>query len=156
MNKNWEEYFLDLLPGIASKSKDPSTKVGAIITGKDHGIRSTGYNNLPRFAVDNDPKKYERPLKYKWFEHAERNAIYYAAKTGVPLDGCILYVDWLPCSDCARGIVQVGISKVVIDADSASYKNPELRARWQEDHAIANQILQECGVEVTLFTRKKI
>jgi len=151
---NWEEYFLDMLPSIAKKSKDNSTKVGAIITGQDNGIRSTGYNNLPRNAVDTDVKKYERPLKYKWFEHAERNCIYYAAKTGVPLDQCILYVDWFPCSDCARGIVQVGISKVVIDSDSPSYNNLQLRERWQEDHFIAEQILKECGVKVVLFTRK--
>ena len=154
MSKRWEEYFLDLLPGIASKSKDPSTKVGAIITGKDHGIRSTGYNNLPRFADDNDPAKFERPLKYKWFEHAERNAIYYAAKIGIPLDDCVLYVDWLPCAECARGIVQVGISKVVIDGDSKSYNNADLRARWQEDHEIAMQMFKECGVEVVIFSRK--
>ena len=154
--KNWYTYFLDQLLGVASKSKDPSTKVGTMITGEDHGHRTAGFNGFPR-GVEDDitkvPERYERPLKYKFTEHAERNAIYYAAKVGIPLDGCTLYVDWPSCSECARGIIGSGIKRVVIDGDSPSFNNIELRARWKEDHDIASIMLSEAGVEVVIHHR---
>jgi len=157
-NPDWDEYFLDQIPGIAKKSKDPSTKVGAIITGQDHGTRATGFNGFPRGVLEDIskfPERFERPEKYEWIVHAERNAIYYAAKVGVPLDGCIVYVDWLPCCECARAIIQSGIKKVVIDADSASSNSEELKKRWAIDQARGTKMFEEAGVELIRYTRKK-
>jgi len=157
--KSWYTYFLDQLFGVASKSKDPYTKVGCMITGEDHGHRTAGFNGFPRRVEDDIakvPERYERPAKYKWTEHAERNAIYYAAKVGIPLDGCTLYVDWPPCAECARGIIGSGIARVIIDGDSASYNNQELRARWKDDHDISEIMLREAGVEVVIHNREKI
>jgi dCMP deaminase len=127
-----------------------------MITGDDHGHRTAGFNGFARGvrdSVEEVPERYERPAKYKWTEHAERNAIYYAAKVGIPLAGCTLYVDWHPCSECARGIINSGISKVVIDGDSNSHNNQELRERWKEDHQIAATMFEEAGVPVIVFKR---
>jgi len=73
---NWQEYFLGIAEQVKLKSKDESTQVGAVIVGKGHEILSTGYNSFPRGLDDSRPERQERPHKYPYFEHAERNAIY--------------------------------------------------------------------------------
>ena len=138
----WHEYFLNLSKAVALKSKDESSKIGAVVVGPDQEIRSTGYNGFPRGFNDSDPAKQERPLKYKYFEHAERNAIYNAARFGASLLGCTLYCEWPPCTDCARAIIQSGIttvinSKSIIDC-------PE---RWRDDMNLAHEMLLDCGVK---------
>ncbi len=150
---NWPEYFFSIAKTVSEKSKDKSTRVGCVIAGPDNGIRSTGYNGFPRGVNDDIPARHERPAKYKWTEHSERNAIYNASKIGIPLDGCILYIDWLPCSECSRGIIGAGIKKVVVDGDSESYNNTELNERWKEDHDIAKVMLSEAMVELVIYKR---
>ena len=104
MTAKWDRYFMGLAVQAATLSKDESTKLGCVIVGPDREIRATGYNSFPRGVNDDRPERQGRPLKYKWFEHAERNAIYNAARVGVSLKGCVLYCAWPPCTDCARGI----------------------------------------------------
>ena len=110
---DWDERFMQLALHIAGWSKDRSTKVGAVIVGDDHILRAIGYNGFPRGVDDEAEDRHERPLKYRWTEHAERNAIYNAARIGVSLDDCTMYVAWFPCMDCARAIVQAGIARLV-------------------------------------------
>jgi dCMP deaminase len=111
---NWDEYYLEICRVVALRSKDPNTQIGCVIVGPAHEIRSTGYNSLPRGIRDNVPERLERPTKYLWMEHAERNAIYNAARAGTATENCTLYVEIMPCMDCARAIVQAGIAQVVI------------------------------------------
>lgn len=113
---SWDNYFMGLAGFVAGKSKDRSTKVGCVLVGPDNEIRSTGYNSFPRGIDDNVEARHERPEKYLWTEHAERNAIYNAARVGTPLKGCRAYTPLFPCMDCARGIVQVGIVEVISSA----------------------------------------
>lgn len=95
-------------------SKDASTKVGALVVSPDsYEIRSIGYNGQPRGCADDKPERCERPEKYFWNEHAERNAIYNAARVGTRLDGGILVVSLFPCMDCARAVAQTGLIGVV-------------------------------------------
>lgn len=136
---NWDHYFTELLGPVAAKSKDPSRKVGAIITGPHHEIRSTGFNGMPR-EVHELPHRVERPEKYLWYEHAERNAIYNAARHGAALEGCTLYVSMFPCIDCARAIVQSGIKRVV--APTPDLKDP----KWGEGFERALEMFNEAGV----------
>ena len=138
---NWNDYFVSLLGPIAAKSKDTSRKIGCIIVGPDKEIRSTGFNGLPRGCNDTLPERYERPEKYFWFEHAERNAIYNAARHGASLEGCTAYVNMPPCMDCARGIVQSGITKVVSPAP------PLDDPRYAEDFRRIEQMFYEGGVQ---------
>jgi dCMP deaminase len=145
---NWDQYFLNLCHHISLKSKDPSTKVGCVIVGPDHEIRSTGFNGFPRGVNELDPSRWERPDKYKWVEHAERNAIYAAARIGVPLKGCTLYTNWggyPPCIECSKGLVQAGIIEVVGDANNTWKFNS---AHWSEEEDYARVTLHEAGVIV--------
>jgi len=88
----WDRHFFAIADVIASKSRDSSTKVGAVIIGPDKEVRSTGYNGLPRGVQYNAARTEQRPEKYYWFEHAERNAIFNAARIGTPLKGCTIYL----------------------------------------------------------------
>lgn len=147
----WDEYFINLLEVVASKSKD-STKVGCVIVGPNNEIRSTGYNGFPRGSDDNCPERRERPEKYIWTEHAERNTIFNAARMGISLDGCISYQTWYPCCDCARALIQVGIKEIVIDfRKSNPWHSKESSDRWQENLNKAIQMLDECRVVVRKF-----
>jgi len=114
---NWHAYYLAVCRSVALRSKDPATQIGCVIVGPAHEIRSTGYNSFPRGINDRVPERQERPEKYLWIEHAERNAIYNAARAGTGLEGCTIYVELTPCMDCARAIVQAGIARVIVDGD---------------------------------------
>jgi len=141
----WDRRFLDLAASIASWSKDRSAKTGCVIVGPDRLIRSTGFNGFVRGVDDDVQARHERPAKYSWTEHAERNAIYNAARLGISLTGCTCYVNWFPCIDCARGIVQAGIVRLVaLEPDRAD-------AKWGADFEFALDMFQEVGIELALF-----
>ena len=145
---DWKEYFLGLAEQVKLKSKDESTQIGAVIVGADNEVLSTGYNSFPRGLDDNKPERQERPEKYFWFEHAERNAIYNAARVGTPLiDSKIYLTSGLPCMDCARGIVNSGI-KTVYCKETCTTKNKE---KWDESQKKSLQLLLECGVDVIYY-----
>jgi dCMP deaminase len=142
---SWDEYYLDICKIVSARSKDPNTQIGCVIAGPAHEIRSTGYNSLPRGIRDDVPERLERPTKYLWMEHAERNAIYNAARCGTPLEGCTLYVEIMPCMDCARAIVQAGIRQVVISGARMS----QYTSDYYDEHFHNVEVLfQEAGVKV--------
>lgn len=143
---NWDHYFLDLVRTVSTKSKDPHTKIGCVIVGPDHEIRSTGYNSFVRGLDDTVPERQERPEKYWWIEHAERNAIYNAARMGTTLNNCIIYVPSLPCMDCARAIVSVGIKEVVNSKQAVEQWCQ--KTQWQPHIERVNQMFAECGVSM--------
>jgi len=145
---NWTEYFLGLAEQVKLKSKDQSTQIGAVIVGEDNEVLSTGYNSFPRGLDDSKEERQERPEKYFWFEHAERNAIYNAARVGVPIKGATIYLtSGLPCMDCARGIVNSGI-KIVYCKKECTTKNKE---KWVESQTKSFELLRECGVEIFFY-----
>jgi len=137
---DWDLRFMRLAEHIGSWSKDRSTRVGCVIVGPDRIIRSIGYNGFPRGIDDHFEERHERPAKYKWTEHAERNAIYNAARIGVSIDGCTMYVPWFPCMDCARAIVQSGISTFV------GYQPDVKHPQWGNDFELALQLFEEAGI----------
>lgn len=112
----WSERFIQLAEFVSRWSKDPSTKCGAVIVGEDNNVLATGFNGFPRGVVeDEDSGRWERPGKYEWVEHAERNAIYNAARDGARLRGATMYLNYAVecCADCTRAIIQSGIKRVV-------------------------------------------
>jgi dCMP deaminase len=129
---------------IGSWSKDRSRGVGCVIVGSANQILSHGYNGFPRGVNDDVDARHERPAKYAWTEHAERNAIFNAARTGTALEGAVMYLPWFPCCDCARAIAQAGIATLV--ALPHSVHEP----RWGGQFAVSDQILGEAGVVVRL------
>jgi dCMP deaminase len=110
MQDKWDLRFLELADHIALWSKDPRTKVGAVIVDAKKRVVSIGYNGFPR-GVDDTPARYEdRPTKHLFVAHAERNALDNAP---LMVDGCTIYVPLLPCNECAKSIIQKGITRVV-------------------------------------------
>jgi dCMP deaminase len=145
---SWDQKFRRLAIHISEWSKDRSTKVGCVIVGPDREIRSTGYNGMPRGINDDVEARHARPLKYAWFEHAERNAIYNAARMGTPLLGCTLYLSSTmpgpPCADCTRAIIQSGIRRIVGalgDDDPAQWNE-----RWRDSMIVSLEMIREAGV----------
>jgi dCMP deaminase len=105
-------YFMNLCFDVSSRSIDPSSKHGCVAVDQDDIIVGTGYNGPVRGSEDSSIPT-DRPAKYFFFEHAERNLIYHCARKGVSLKGCKIYITGFPCLDCLRGIIQCGFSKVV-------------------------------------------
>lgn len=136
---NWDTYFMNIVDTVKEKSKDPNTKIGAVIVGSDNEIRSVGYNGFPRGLDDSVKSRYERPKKYFYTEHAERNAIYNAVRTGTHLKDCRMYTDSIPCADCARAIIQSGIKEVIV-------KTIDINERWSESCNISMEMFEECGI----------
>jgi len=133
--------------GEAARSVDKDTQVGCIIVGPRREVRARGHNTLPRGVRGFPASRLVRPDKYTWIEHAERNAIYDAAKNGIPLRGCTMYVDLMPCADCARGIIQSGIKEVVVSRDRMlGYSN----SVYREQHVAAEALLSEAGVKLRM------
>ena len=153
----WHRYFMRLCYAVAEKSQDNSTKVGAIIVGPDKEIRSTGFNGFPR-GVSQFPIRECRPDKYSWTEHAERNAIYQAAMSGVSTKGCTMYVQWQPCADCARAIIQCGIKTVVFEKETTNGKSgdPVRDKMWSDSHKVSKQMFKEAKVEYLSISKSEL
>ena len=141
----WHYRFMEVAKLVRSWSKDPSTKVGAVVVGPDREIRSTGYNGLVRGVDDDNPERLERPTKYDFFEHAERNAIYNACLIGSSLKGCVIYVTAIPCPDCARAIIQSGIKMVITYSPEESPCSKV--GTWDDKIRYSKQMFAEAGVE---------
>lgn len=137
---SWDEYFVGMAAYTATKSKDPKAQVGCVVVGPDHEVRSMGYNDHPRGLVD-FPARRTAPLKFIYTEHAERNAIYNAARIGAALKGCSMYSPRYPCAECARAIVQAGIVELITSEPDFEHH------RWGEDARHAQIILYEGGVK---------
>lgn len=142
----WDEYFIKIARVVAEKSKDNSTQVGAVIVSPNHEILSTGFNGFPRGIDELDDERWERPQKYDWVEHAERNAIYNAARNGVQTNGATLYLNWrpIPCINCAKAIIQAGIKEIVGPDVPFGGKGEQ----WNDEMTFAKRMLLEAGVEL--------
>ena len=143
---SWDEYFLNMSGLAKSKSRDRSSQVGCVIVGDGNSVLSMGYNGFPRGVRDNIEERHIRPLKYKFTEHAERNAIYNAARNGICLLGSRIYVHIWPCTDCARAIIQSGISKIIMDGRGYTENVRAWSERWEDDFDIAHSLLMEGSV----------
>ena len=133
---HWDFRFLGLAEHVAGWSKDPSTKVGAVVADANNRVISTRFNGLPSGVEDTLERLQDRDLKYQMVVHAERNAII-DARTN--LADCRLYV-WpiMPCSVCAAMIIQAGLAEVI-----APYSdNP----RWVESFDLTREMFNEAGV----------
>jgi len=137
--------YLQIAKAIAQLSKD-TTKVGAVIIGKNGEGGPWGYNGAPRKCNADEDERRERPEKYFWFEHAERNSIYAAARAGFSTNGTTLVVTHPPCIDCARAIVQAGIVRVI-----SANPDSEFMARWNDSSERSKRLFDECGIEFEII-----
>ena len=146
---SWDELFILQATLIAQKSKDPSTKVGCVIVNDDNVILSTGFNGFPRGIEEDWKDRWKRPEKYHWVEHAERNAIFNAARVGVSLNNSRAYLNWepKPCADCTRALIQAGIKEVI--GPNRKFAGVGAGKHYSIEHA--EQMLNEAGVRVRYF-----
>ena len=152
---SYDELFMNMAYLAAMKSKDIKTHVGAVIVGPDNEVRSLGFNSFPRGINDNVSERQERPEKYNWFAHAERNAIYNSSRVGIGLKNCRLYVTSMPCSDCAIAIIQSGINEVIVDYDESIIKDSEKYFRTLTMFKEANIIIRYLKTELVQIIRFK-
>lgn len=146
----WRKRFMEMAWYVAKWSKDPSTKVAAIIVGPDNEIRATGYNGFPRGVADTRERYADRDTKIALTVHAECNAIFNAVRSGVCTAGCHMYVAGLPpCSICAGAIVQAGITHVTVTTLDIN----DIPDRWRKSCATGLLVLRESGT-VTLHAEK--
>jgi dCMP deaminase len=128
---------MELAHKTALRSKDPTTKVGCIMTSSDKVIVASGYNGIPQGVADL-PERMERPAKYLWTAHAEENAVALAARVGTSLRDGSAYVTHHPCSRCARSLIQAGIKVVYVGNGTTSMP--------VEEFEVARQMFWEAGV----------
>jgi len=139
MLDKWDLRFLDLAKHVSTWSKDPSTKVGAVLANSDNRrVISAGFNGFPAGVEDLEERLENRDIKYEMVVHAEQNALLFAGDRAA---GCTLYVYPLPpCARCAVTIIQAGIGRVVSPKTD--------RDKWGESSRIAETMFSESGVEL--------
>ena len=141
MFKNkWIDRFLELAELIATWSKDPSTKVGAIAVSSAKQVLCEGYNGFPR-GVHDLPERMERPAKYLWTLHAEANLVAHAARHGISLYQSSVFVTHYPCAQCAALLINAGVSSVYIDVRG--------KTNMPGEHFVTAALMfQEAGINV--------
>jgi dCMP deaminase len=149
--EKWDRRFLKIAEQVASWSKDPSTKCGAVIVRPDRTIVSTGYNGFPQGCSDADEVYADRDLKLARVVHAELNALLQAHE---PVRGYTMYTRQLPnigpsCDRCTAHVIQAGISRLV-------YIEAEIPERWQESIQRGFDMYEEAGVEVVALEPEKL
>lgn len=167
--ERWHRHFIGMALYHARMSKDPNTQVGAVIVGPDREILSAGFNGFPRGIQDTAERLNDRDEKLRLIVHAEMNALLAAARTGMRLKDCTLYMAakdengiWggPPCTRCTVEMIQVGIKQVV----SLPFKNTP--SNWVDDLDKAGGLLEEAGIELVqvdagidllcMFTTKQV
>lgn len=141
-------------------SKDKTTQTGAIIvldnSSPDLGkIVAKGANHFP-FGVKETEERWQRPAKYLYVEHAERNAIFNAAKNGVKTDGLILYCPWFACADCGRAIIQAGIKEIVGHQKMHEFYQSNINGatNWKTSLETTFKMFDEAGVKYRFLEEK--
>lgn len=138
MNSDWKDHFMEIAILVSTRSKDPSTKVGALVVDVDRRVLGMGYNGFPRHVSD-DPARYEnRETKLRMVVHAEMNAILNSRSS---VSGCTLISTRAPCSSCAGVIIQSGVDMIITPDQPANSK-------WADDWLISKQMLTEAGVHL--------
>lgn len=131
---------------VAANSDDPHRKVGCVIVDSEGSIVVSGTNKLPE-GIQVAENRITKPEKYMWIEHAERNAIYKAAKQGINISGMTMFINWWPCVDCTRAIIQSGLTKIV------ARRRPDFEhPRWGPHFRISFNMLEENGQVTMTFT----
>lgn len=139
IKESWYGRYLDVAKVVSSWSKDPSTQVGAVAVGTKGQILAQGYNGYPRGMDDSNYE--QRELKYSRIVHAEMNCIYNASWNGVSLNDAYMFVYGMPvCHECAKGIIQVGIKKVIVP-----YKL-DVPNKWAISTELTKAFFDEAGI----------
>ncbi len=146
---SWDEYFMGVALLSSKRSKDPNTQVGACIVNSDNRIVGVGYNGFPRGCSDEVfPWSREgataNETKYPYVCHAELNAI--LNTNGRSLKGSRIYVALFPCNECAKAIIQAGLSEVIYMSDKYD---------GTDANTASKKMFEMAGVKLTKFQSQK-
>lgn len=144
-NVSWDKLFMQHVYLIASKSKDPRTKIGAVLV-KDGVIISEGYNGFARGVKDYEERYLDRELKYKFVVHGEANSVLNAVRHGVNTSGATCYTQGVPCHDCMKTLLQAGVKEIVVHDQWPSHGGP-----WAESAKLSRQMCEEAGVTIRVI-----
>lgn len=144
---SWDEYFMAIALISAERSKDPNSQVGACIVDSNNKIVSLGYNGAPIGFDDDKDMRWEREgdfldTKYAYVCHSELNAI---LNSKIPVKGCKLYVTLFPCNECAKAIIQSGITELIYLSDKYD-KTP--------GNIASKEMLDKCNVKYRKYEIK--
>ena len=143
LSNKWDKRYMDLAKQVGTWSKDPSKKIGAIAIGSKGQVLAQGYNGFPRGIDDNESRLNNKETKYKYVVHAEMNLIYNATFNGISLNGSTVYVSGLPvCSECAKGLIQVGVKQIVMSKDSLEGADE----KWLDSFELTIALINEAGI----------
>ena len=144
----WLNYFFTLAQAAGDISKDPSTKVGAVIV-KDKYVLGTGFNGFP-CGVHDDQKeyshRYERPIKYDYTAHAEANALMQCCLHGRSTKDATIFVTHQPCIECTKLLIQAGIKQIFFNNYTLPPKDGYDPADWRSKLSLAENMCSEAGV----------
>lgn len=138
MSANWDQRYMDLALHVATWSKDPSTKVGAVIVNLENRIVSVGYNGFPKGVEDTEERYNDKVLKYMFVSHAERNALDNAP---VSLAWCTVYSTLFPCNECCKSMIARGITKIVTVSPVHGNHNPAVTQLMCKESGVVIQII---------------
>lgn len=149
---DWDEWFFKHVYLVASKSKDRYTKIGTVIV-DGRTVISEGYNGLASGVNDDIDSRHERPEKYFWYSHSERNAIFHCARRGIKTEKTTLMTLGLPCCDCADAIINSGIKKIIIHKEWQDVWDKITHNKWKESQIRSTEKFKEAGVTVELYKK---
>lgn len=145
IKQSWIDYFFKMTNVIASKSKDPSTKVGAVIINSRHTVVATGYNGFPMGVADDYETHKDiyddKDQKYLRTIHAELNCILSAASEGHSLNGCVMFVTHQPCIECSKACINAGIKAIY-------YNHTPGNGAWRQHLPLAKEMLMDAKVSL--------
>ena len=148
----WQTRWLEEADLKSKWSKDPNTKIGAVIVDERYNdLVSIGFNGIPRGVKDNILERNSRnnEEKYYWYEHAERNAIYNCVRKGVSTNGLSLFLNSIvPCAGCARAIIQSGIKRVYFNKWEITKDSKKASEKWNKSAERSVCMMQEANVEL--------
>lgn len=142
--QKWDRRFMTIAEQVATWSKDPGHKVGAVLV-RDNVVIATGYNGMPRQMADTATSRDE---KLSRTIHAEMNALLNALRQGVQIADCTVYVTTLPiCERCAVHLIQAGVRRAVqrLSQPLTAHAGAS-EIEWSQSGARALRYMDQAGV----------
>lgn len=145
---SWDEWFMRQVYLVASKSRDPSTKIGAILV-RDNHVISSGFNGFPIGVKDSSERYDDRSVKYNFVVHAEDNAVLTAARFGISVKDTTLYTNGIPCCECSKSIIQGGVKEIVIHKQWPDMTH----SNWVESIKVSKIMFGEANINLRVFNK---
>lgn len=142
-----DEKWATLAEELSNNSTDPNIKVGCVLV-KDDELISEGWNRIIN-GVEDIEDRYSRPAKFFWIEHAERIAVYNAARNGICTEGATAYVNVSPCSvctQCLRGLIECGITRIV-----GNTRKIEHTGKIKTHATVNEKMIEEAEIEIIIM-----